>query len=125
MFVQNRVNEIRQQKQVTFGYIPSKSNPVDLATRDLTISKLKESNPWWHGPTWMQLDEHCWPNWNLPDITSEELQQMLSQVMLSQAKSGSNVIFESSNVIQKDESHGSLLACPIDEKKYSSLRRNL
>ena len=45
--------------------------------------------------------------------------------MLSQAKSGSDVIFESSNVIQEDKSHGSLSACTIDEKKYSSLRRLL
>ena len=34
--------------------------------------------------------------------------------MLSQVKSGSDVIFESSNVIQEDESHGSLFACTID-----------
>ena len=65
VFAQNRVNEIRQQKQVTFGYIPSESNPADLATRGLTVSELKESNLWWHGPTWLQLDEHCWPSWNL------------------------------------------------------------
>ena len=58
VFVQNRVDEIRRQKQVTFGYIPSESNPADLATRGLTISKLKESNLWWHGPAWLRLDEH-------------------------------------------------------------------
>ena len=45
--------------------------------------------------------------------------------MLSQAKSGSDVIFESSNVVQEDKSHRSLLVCTIDEKKYSSLRRLL
>ena len=78
VFVQNRVNEIRRQKQVTFGYIPSESNPADLATRGLTISELKESNLWWHGPTWLWLDEHCWPSWSLPDVTSKELEQMLS-----------------------------------------------
>ena len=115
VFVQNRVDEIRRPKQVTFGYIPSESNPVDLG---LTISELKEFNLWWHDPTWLRLDEHCWPSWNLPDVTSKELEQMLSQ-----AKSGSDVIFESINVVQEDDSHGSLLVCTIDEKKYSSLRR--
>ena len=65
MFAQNRVNEIRQQSQVIFGYIPSESNPLDLATRGLTISELKESYLWWYGHTWLWLDEHCWPNWNL------------------------------------------------------------
>ena len=56
----------------------------------------------------------------MPDVTSEELEQLLSQ-----AKSGSDVILESSNVVREDESHGSLLVCTIDEKKYSSLRRLL
>ena len=46
MFAQNRVNEIRQQSQVIFGYIPSESNPLNLATRGLTISELKESYLW-------------------------------------------------------------------------------
>ena len=54
------------------------------------------------------------------ELASEELEQMLSK-----AKNGSNVIIESSNVVQEDENHGSLLACTIDEKKYSSLRRLL
>ena len=61
-----------------------------------------------------------WPSWNLPDVTSEELEQMLSQ-----AKSCSDVILESGNVVQEDESHGLLLACTIDEKKHSSLERLL
>ena len=77
VFVQNGVNKIRRQKQVTFGYIPSESNLADLATRGLTISELKN---WWHGPTKLRLDEHCWPSWNLPDVTPKELKQMLIQV---------------------------------------------
>ena len=120
VFVQNRDDEIKQQENVIFGYIPSENNPVDLATRGLTVSELKESSLWWHGPTWLQLDENCWPSWNLPDVTSEELEQMLSQ-----AKSGSDVIFESSNIVQENEEHQILSVCIIDEKKYSSLRRLL
>ena len=120
VFVQNRVDEIRQQEHVSFGYIPSENNPADLATRGLTVSELKECSLWWHGPTWLRLDECCWPSWNLPDVTSEELEQMLSQ-----ARSGSDVIFESSNVVQEDRGHGSLSACTINEEKYSSLRRLL
>jgi len=120
VFVQNRVDEIRQQEHVSFGYIPSENNPADLATRGLTVTELKESSLWWHGPIWIQCDEHCWPSWNLPDVTSEELEQMLSQ-----AKSGSDVIFESSNVVQENEDRGSVSACNIDERKYSCLRRLL
>jgi len=76
------------------------------------VSDLKECSLWWHDPTWLQLDEYCWPSWNLPDVNSEELDQMLSQ-----ARCGSDVISESSNVVQEDEGHGSLSACTIDEEK--------
>ena len=50
VFVQNRVNEIKTSK-ASYLWLYSESNPADLATRGLTISELKESNLWWHGPT--------------------------------------------------------------------------
>ena len=45
MFVQNRVNEIRQEKRASFGYIPSEENPADMATRGLILfPKLNSQN---------------------------------------------------------------------------------
>ena len=38
VFVQNRVNEICQEKHASFVYIPSEENPADMATRGLTVS---------------------------------------------------------------------------------------
>lgn len=55
-------------------------------------------------------------------LTSEELKQMLSQ-----AKSASDVIFESSNVVQEDENYGSIAVSmyyrwkQLRKKSYSSL----
>ena len=34
---------------------------------------------WWHGPAWLKEDKSCWPNWNLPDISSAEIEQLLDQ----------------------------------------------
>ena len=47
---------------------------MDLATRGHSVSELKECSLWWHGPTWLQLNEHSWPSGNMPDFTSEELE---------------------------------------------------
>ena len=67
------MNKIRQEKHVSFGYIPSEESPADFATRGLTVSEIKESKLWWHGPMWLQYVECNWPSWNLCDISSDDL----------------------------------------------------
>ena len=119
VFVQNRVNEIRQEKHASFGYIPSEENPADMATRGLTVPEIKQSKLWWHGPAWLRYAECNWPSWNLSDISSDDLER------LSQAKYGSEVFFESVNVVQENSDEVSTSVCTIDERKYSSLRKLL
>ena len=89
VFVQNRVNEIHQEEHVSFSYVPSEENPADFATRGLTVTEIKESKLWWHGPAWLQYAECDWPSRNLSDISSDDLEKMLSQV-----KCGSDVFCE-------------------------------
>ena len=116
VFVQNRVNEIRQEKYISFGYIPPEENPADMATRGLAVSEIKQSKFWWHG---LEYAECKWPSWNLSDISSDDLEK------LSQAKSGTEVFFESANVVLENSDQVSMSVCTIDERKYSSLIRKL
>ena len=104
-------------EDVNFGFIPSQDSPTDFATRGLAVSEIKESKLWWHGPSWLQSHERNWPSWNLPDITSDDLEQMFQQ-----AKSEGDVYFETANVVQESDQES---ACVIDETKYSSLRKLL
>ena len=90
-----------------------------MATRELTVSEIKQSKLWWHGPVWLQYAECNWPSWNLSDISSDDLER------LSQAKYGSEVFFESANVLQENSDQVSMSVCTVDETKYSSLRRLL
>ena len=119
MFVQNRVNEIRQEKHANCGYIPSEENPADMATRGLTVPEIKQSKLWWHGPAWLQYAECNWPSWNLSGISLDDLER------LSQAKYGSEVFFDSANVVQENSDEVSTSVCTIDERKYSSVRKLL
>ena len=118
VFVQNRVDEIRQLKNVSFGFIPSQDNPADFATRGLTVLEIKQSKLWWHGPSWLQSAERNWPSWNLPEISSDDLDQLFHQ-----ARSAGDVFLEAANVVQENSDQGSV--CTIDETKYSSLRKLL
>ena len=44
------MNEICQEKHISFGYVPLEENPADLGMRGLAISEIKESELRWHGP---------------------------------------------------------------------------
>ncbi|MCP9263590.1 Integrase core domain containing protein [Dirofilaria immitis] len=61
-FVQNRVEEIRKAKFL-LRYIPSKYNPVDIATKGLSLAKLGNYETWWNGPSWLAKEETNWPQW--------------------------------------------------------------
>ncbi|MCP9264189.1 Pao retrotransposon peptidase family protein [Dirofilaria immitis] len=61
-FIQNRVEEIRKAKFL-FRYIPSKYNPVDIATKGLSPAKLGNYETWSNGPSWLAKEETNWPQW--------------------------------------------------------------
>ncbi|MCP9264214.1 Pao retrotransposon peptidase family protein [Dirofilaria immitis] len=61
-FIHNRVEEIRKAKFL-FRYIPSKYNPVDIATKRLSPAKLGNYETWWNGPSWLAKEETNWPQW--------------------------------------------------------------
>ena len=44
LFVENRIIEIRKNKDITFCYIPSQQNPADYATRGLTVPEIVDAN---------------------------------------------------------------------------------
>lgn len=83
VFVENRVKEIKSHRDLTFRYIASDHNPADLATRGLSASELSECSLWWHGPSWLATNYLSWPVWNLPEITSEQLEKIDTEVRKS------------------------------------------
>ena len=122
VFVQNRLDEIRLEEDIVFGYIPSEQNPADFATRGLSVMEIIGLDLWWHGPAWLKEDKSCWPNWNLPDISSAEIEQLLDQ-----ARQVPRVLYNTTNLVKDDptEQDKAISIFLIDESKYSSLRRLL
>ena len=72
VFIQRRVDTIRECANVSFRYTPSQMNPADLPSRGATLSDLCNSN-WWSGPVWLTGSE--WPPEFQPivvnDVTTE------------------------------------------------------
>ena len=63
-------------RRTSFRYITSDQNPSDCATRGLTVTDIKNSSLWWHGPIWLLKEQAMWPSWKLPELTSENLNRL-------------------------------------------------
>lgn len=60
-YVHKRVADIRKKcPSATIQYVPSKDNPADILTRDITAEDLKKCRLWWKAPLWIQ-DKKLWP----------------------------------------------------------------
>lgn len=61
-FVRHRVSEIQETTTGrTWLYVPSLSNPADLASRGLRADKLLSSSLWWSGPQYLLEGTSSWP----------------------------------------------------------------
>ena len=128
-FVQNRVKEITETKDISFRYVETSQNPADLATRGVSAQDLDNCELWWHGSKWLQDSEKTWPTWDIPMITKETLEKIENE------KKGPKTFYETSNmageninegkVESKDKSASFVTPFRMDEKKYSSLLRLL
>ena len=70
VFVRNRVKEIKSHSDIVCGFVTSKENPADIASRGTTVQNLKENKLWWHGPSWLTDSEQEWPSF--VDETNEK-----------------------------------------------------
>ncbi|KAH7702853.1 Pao retrotransposon peptidase domain-containing protein [Aphelenchoides avenae] len=60
LFIRNRVEEFRRHPEVEVGYIPTKDNPSDAASRGLSLQELRDHHLWWTGPTWWTEEDSKW-----------------------------------------------------------------
>ena len=85
VFIRNRIEEIKQLKNIEFRYVPSADNPADLLTKGLSASDLIDNKLWWNGPSWLTESMDNWPSFTPPEKSVTDLQEEspLVQVELS------------------------------------------
>ena len=60
-FIANRVGEVQlRTNPQQWRYVPTKSNPADLASRGVKIKQLAASALWWNGPDFIGQMEESW-----------------------------------------------------------------
>ena len=76
-YVYNRVNEIKKlQPEAYYHYVKTDQNPADMVSRGVSVSQLRMSSLWWHGPPCL-LDRPsrnfvCQPPVVLTEVSSNE-----------------------------------------------------
>ena len=74
-FVENRIKEMKTDRDIEFHHISTTENPADIASRGASARDLQHSMLWWHGPDWMVKTRDTWPVWKYEDNgdNSEEI----------------------------------------------------
>jgi len=57
-YMENRLEEIKEENITSFRYVASDQNPADLATRGSSGTEFTLSFLWWHGSSWFQFVGH-------------------------------------------------------------------
>ena len=71
-FVENRVKEIKIDKDINFHYISTTENPADKASRGTSARELRDDRVWWHSPEWLEQPQQTWPEWKRASTHQEE-----------------------------------------------------
>src|SRR4051794_1329522 len=61
IIIRNQSHKRSTVKDLRFRYVPTDQNPADFASRGTTLAELRDNQLWWHGPTWLSMEESEWP----------------------------------------------------------------
>ena len=92
VFVKNRVAQITNGGDISFHYISSQENPVDMASKGLEVHNHQHSSLWWQTPVWLCFEKDRWPTWGIPEANSQILQDI-------QLEYRTGIVFSTANLV--------------------------
>ena len=76
-FVANRITKLLTFSPASsWKHVKTEDNPADLGTRGSLPMDLIESNLWWHGPSWLSVQQEAWPEPRIFDPTDLETKKI-------------------------------------------------
>ncbi|XP_064462610.1 uncharacterized protein LOC135373316 [Ornithodoros turicata] len=85
-FVANRVSEVQSLSDPdAWNHCPGTQNPADALTRGQTLEKLRDSQLWWRGPSWLSEQEQHWPRreaYSTENLQSAEVEKRRQDVIV-------------------------------------------
>ena len=121
VFVKNRVKELKEDSEILFGYVSTKENPADVATRGSDVRSLAENDIWWHGPKWLTESESEWPG--LPGHNGDD-PEYESEIKKAKPRKGI-CLFSTQSSEEHTYSSGSCSPLGIESDRFSSITKML
>jgi hypothetical protein len=124
VFIERRIVEITSIQDLQFRYVPTSTNPADIATRGLSAADLHNTQLWWQGPHWLELQETNWP---MQDMFTCEDSKKLSSIETEM--DNCRVFYEVANLVKNkpEDIVNNSICSPflLVESQFSSLLRLL
>ena len=120
VFVANRVNEIKSDGDIVFGYVTSGENPADITSRGATFQNLCQDKLWWNGPNWLTEPDTEWPG-TLKEFSQRAEIDSRAELKKSDAIQSSKVSNVSENVVTDNSRNSSPFE--IKSENYSSFTK--
>ncbi|KAI5719978.1 hypothetical protein M8J77_000061 [Diaphorina citri] len=109
-FVNNRVKEIKASVfPIVYKYIPTDSNPADLACRGSSAVDLQGNKLWWEGPGFLALE--TWPDFPF------QCKSICEEVTVDNGHDEVNLVSKCEEKLQP------ISPLNIDEQRYSSFKK--
>ena len=126
-FVENRIKELMEDREINFHYISTTENPADIASRGASVRELQHNRLWWHGPDWMVKTRAAWPVSKCEDSDKQSVEGR-SQIE-SEFRKG-KILFKAKLMAREDHSENmtnQLLNSPFNFnlQNFSSVTRLL
>lgn len=119
-FVENRVKEIKSDKDIIFHYISTTENPADIASRGTSTRELTDNRMWWHGPDWLTQPQQNWPEWI---AASTDRQKAEIQAEVESEYKNTKVMFEAKLIAGEGSPESKEAPFGMDIKRFSSFTK--
>ena len=124
-FVENRLKEKREHREIKFHYIASSENPADIASRGLGTQELRNNNLWWSGPEWLLLPSDSWPIWKLYNMDNDIVEHTAAEGKTNRIMYEAELVAGEGRLNKQDVSVKVSAPLNIDISRFSSLTKLL
>lgn len=96
--VDNRIKEIKRNKDINSFYISTKENPADIGSRGMSTKQLQVNQLWWNGPEWLLKPNIEWPVWKYDKRNTERITEIESEYKKKSVMYETKLVAEEGNL---------------------------
>ena len=105
-------------KPTEWGYVNTKQNPADCASRGIDPSLLNKYSLWWEGPDWLHKDEHEWPRHKINEVATWVDERHVTSMVATQSETNTLDENEVYHLLTRCSTLGKLLRITVFCRRF-------